>query len=255
MFSDFCSSACGWVSPFGALVFVSRCCRPSASDASRRPRGGRHAGSCCLPVLRVALVSRCGGRFLHSSALLSLLVACLWFYLVFVEFPPGLCIWAFLRHFPSCGVPDLQHVVSAFAARSFPSWRVASEFFSDLRSSRSRRLLRGGAYTDCAEQWSPWILSRSPLPGRSVEEGQVVCSCMSSHRGGNVSTLRVGVRHSAGLSAKELRRALTPRPGKRDHIHTLKAQCHCTNTRVARTHGTRVHVASLALNPRKYVNE
>ena len=40
------------------------------------------------------------------------------------RFPHGLCIWAVLRHFSSCGVParwrDLRYVVRAFAASSFP---------------------------------------------------------------------------------------------------------------------------------------
>ena len=64
-----------------------------------------------------------------------------------------------------------------FTASSFPSWWVASEFFIALRSSRSRGLLRGGAYTDCAEQWSPGILSRPPprkVGGRGAS-GVLVC--------------------------------------------------------------------------------
>ena len=57
-------------------------------------------------------------------------------------------------------------------------------------------------------------------------------------------------------SPEGLRRALSPR-AKRDHMHhstyTESAQHGSANTRVTRARGTRAHVASLALNPRRYV--
>ena len=105
LFSVFFSSACGWLSPLGALVFCGLvCCRPSASDASRRPPGERRVGSGCPPVLRVAPGSRCGGAL--PPSLLSLVI---------VDFLIVSVLGPFLRHFPSCGVParwrDLRHVV------------------------------------------------------------------------------------------------------------------------------------------------
>ena len=45
--------------------------------------------------------------------------------------------------------------------------------FSDPRSSGSQRHPRGGAYVDCAEQWSPGILGWPRPPERSVEERQL----------------------------------------------------------------------------------
>ena len=73
-----------------------------------------------------------------------------------------------------------------------------------------------------------------------------------------MSTLRVEVRLLAGLCLGALTSA-NPTHEKRDHIHhsthTESAQHHSANTRVACTHSTRAHVASLALNPRRYVNE
>ena len=185
--------------------------------------------------------------FLLSSALLSLLGSCLWYDLEFDDFLMDSVFGPFCGIFRAVECParwrDLRYVVQAFAASSLPSGGQLRSF-SDLRRSRSRRLLRGGACTDCAVQWSPGILSRS-LPGRSVEEGQVLCWCVWSLRGGDVSTLRVG----CGIllaSAKGTQTRTNSTREKKDHS---------ANTRVARTHGTRVHVASLALNPWRYVNE
>ena len=60
-------------------------------------------------------------------------------------------------------------------------------------------------------------------------------------------------------SAKGLRRASAPRAKQRppapQHTHTQSAQHHSANTRVACAHSTRAHVASLALIPRRCVNE
>ena len=144
--------------------------------------GGRRAGYFCPTVLHVARGSRCGGAlppFFGASvavALLSVVQPGL------RRFPHGLCIWdVFSRFFSICGVParwrDLRYVVQAFAASSFPPGGQLRSF-SDLRRSRARRLLGGGAYTD----WAPGS-SAGLHRGRSVEEGQVVCWCVWSPRG------------------------------------------------------------------------
>ena len=83
------------------------------------------------------------------------------------------------------------------------------------------------------------------------------CAGVCGHiRGGDVSTLRVGVRLLAGLCHGTLTRANLTRE-KRDHkhhsTHTGSAQHHSGNTRVAQAHDTHVHVANLAPNPRRYV--
>ena len=97
----------------------------------------------------------------------------------------------------------------------------------------------------------------SLLSRRSVGVRQAVCGCMWSLRGGNVSTVRVGVRHFAGLCQGTQTRT-NPTREKKDHMHlsthTESAQHHSANTRVADAHGTRVHVASFARNPRRYGN-
>ena len=76
--------------------------------------------------------------------------------------------------------------------------------------------------------------------------GHVGPSC-----GGCVSTLRVGVQLSAGL-CQGTRTRLSPTRGKGPHApqytHTKSAL-----PRVAQARDTRAHVASLALNPRRYV--
>ena len=96
------------------------------------------------------------------------------------------CVWAVLRHFPCCGVParwrDLRHVVLGHLPQVVFRPGGWPRSFSGLRSSRCRRLLRGGACTDCAEEWSLGILSR-PLP-RKVRgrEASGVLVCVVSSR-------------------------------------------------------------------------
>ena len=120
--------------------------------------------------------------------------------------------------------------------------------------ARSRRLLRGAAYTDCAEQWNPGILS-GPRPRKVGGRGVSGVRCMSL-RGGNVSTLRVG---GAAFCRPLPRDSDAPQPHarKRGHVHhnthTESAQHHSANTCVACTHGTRAHVAAFALGQRRYV--
>ena len=238
--SSFCSSACGWVSPFGPLVFVeslvARLLRPTRLVA---PRGGRRAGSCCPPVFRVAPGSRCGGTlppFFGASVAvgrLSLVLPGL------RRFPQGLSMCAFLRRLPSCGVParwrDLRYVVSAFAASSFP---LGGQL--QFQETAERRGLHG--LRRAVEPRDPQQVSPPRKVGGRGASGVLVWS----HRGGNVSTLRVGVRHFAGLCQGTQTRTGSTRE-KKDHI------LHKTHTESAP--GTGVHEASLGLNPRRYVKE
>ena len=77
--------------------------------------------------LGLAAALSCPPRVLRSRVLSSRSSS-----MVFCRFRRGFVFCPFSRHFPSCGVParwkDLRHVVLTFAASSFPSWRVASEF-------------------------------------------------------------------------------------------------------------------------------
>ena len=88
MFSDFCSSTCGWVSPFGAPVFVESL----VAGLLRRsrlvaPGGGAEFVLVVLLYLVSLLVLAVAERFLLAcQGLLSLLGACLWFSLVSVDF-------------------------------------------------------------------------------------------------------------------------------------------------------------------------
>ena len=118
--------------------------------------------------------------------------------------------------------------------------------FSDLRSSRSRRMPRGGAYADCAEQWSPGILGSSHPPEWLVEERShrtvVQEMRVEAPRGGSASTLRVGV-WCVHASPRDNRRAKfsTRVKGRRPHAshHTTPRAC---SARTARTHSRRTRV-------------
>ena len=142
-----------------------------------------------------------------------------------VSFVPGVCLrgaplWfflpistrfrilgRFLRHYPCCGVP----------AR----WR-------DLRNVVFRHLPQVVSTWRVAWKRSKWC-----------------CWCMWSHRGGDVSTLRVVLPRDSN-STREKGTSYTT-------VH--RARSTTVGTRVAQAHDTRVHEAYLALNPRRYVNE
>ena len=111
--------------------------------------------------------------------------------------------------------------------------------FSVLRSSRSTRLLRFGAYTDCAEEWR-------------------VCWCMWI-------LLAVGVCRPLGLGCgigrsppRDSDALSSPRVQKghmRHNTLTESALHPRAHTCVARTHRATARVASLAHSPRRHVNE
>ena len=123
--------------------------------------------------------------------------------------------------------------------QSFSTWRASQEFSVALRISRSRRLLGGGAYTDCAEQWSPGILSRPPSLVGWRERGK----CRPSGLG-------------CGMSADA---QCSPRAEKVVHMHrSTRHRERAPHELHARAHGTHVYhatarVASLVHTPRRHV--
>ena len=133
-----------------------------------------------------------------------------------------------------------------------------SGVFIALRSSRSRRLPSGGAYTDCAEQWSPGILSRPP--SRKVGGNEAgVCSVCSSIAVGACRPSWLGGTASADLCRGSATRSIPTRE-KRSYmhhsIHTESAPLtYALRTTASRARHATAHVASLAHNSRRYVNE
>ena len=108
---------------------------------------------------------------------------------------------------------------------------------------------RGGAYADCAEQWSLGILGSSPPPPEWLVEERshrtvVQEMRVEAPRGGSASTLRVGV-WCVHASPRDNRRAKFPtrEKGRRPHAshHTTPRAC---SARTARTHSRRTSVTS-----------
>ena len=134
--------------------------------------------SCCLPLVGVSPCFSC-------RSLLSLFRVVL-FGLIGASVAPGplvlgraglrrfslvfMYLGRFCGMFRSCGVParwrDLRHVVLTFAASSFPSWRVASEFFWSSQLLIQEAAERRGLHVDRAERWSNGILGRLSSLGK-----------------------------------------------------------------------------------------
>ena len=128
--------------------------------------------------------------------------------------------------------------------------------FIALRSSRSRRLLRGGAYTDCVERWSPGILSRS-LPRKVGGRGATETAwCV-----GVCGPPAVGVCRPLGLGCGRCR--APPRDSDAHHPHARRGSVSPQHTHTESalhssaltraTHTCYATAASLAHNPRRYV--
>ena len=119
---------------------------------------------------------------------------------------------------------------------------ISGVFFA-LRSPRSGRLLRGGAHTDCAEQWSPGIPSRPTLRKVGGTEA-CVCGACSFLAVGACRPLELEGPASAGLHRVTATRSI-PTRGKKGplapqhtHTHTLRAhhsRTHCVRLCHART--------------------
>ena len=163
LFSVFCSSACSGGFLFGSLVFWVLLV---AGRLSPPPGEGVEFVLCGLLFLVLAVEERV---LLGLPSLLALFSGSPWTSSIFSQFlyfgrfrgifhvagcsPGGEIRGMYFRHLPQV----------VFHPGGWP------RSFSGVRSSRSRRLLRGEAYADCADQWRPGIIS-GPLPGRSVEE-------------------------------------------------------------------------------------
>ena len=249
----------GWCFPArGVCPWCARCCRRRARGVPRRrPEEGAESFLLVLSLLAVssAPLGCCSGSWwmrlasLRPGPRFSLVwpFADLALLVGFLAVSLGL---PFSRHFPSCGVParwrDLRHVVLDICRKKFPILAGSLGVFSDLRSSRSRRMLRGGAYADCAEQWSPGILGSSlPLEWLVEERSHrtvVQEMRVEAPRGGSASTLRVGV-WCVHASPRDNRRAKFPtrEKGRRPHAshHTTPRAC---SARTARTHSRRTRV-------------
>ena len=134
--------------------------------------------------------------------------------------------------------------------------------FIALRSSRSRRLLRRGAHTDCAERWSPGILGSSPLGkvgGRGATE-TVWCAgvCGALLRWVRVDPEGWGVAVAAVRQGTRMRIIPTRGKGVCHHTHRSTQTVSVLHSR-ALTHASTRHatarVASLAHSARRHVNE
>ena len=210
------------------VVFASACVAPRLRSWVSRWFSWPPGVGLGLPSLFLVVLA-------SSAALVELVfVACV----NFAEF--GLL--ALLRIFSAAGCPPGGDVCG-ISFRHMPPvvFILAGSFgvFIALRSSRSGRLPKRGAYTDCAEQWSPGILSSSlsrKVWWKRGNRDSVVCGCMWG-------PLAVGACRPLGLGCG--RRRAPPRDSDAHHPHARNREwvTTCTTAHTHRERATHVRTA------------